>query len=236
MLWSSARSWRAPTERSSWLTSWRHRRSPLTGGREATARRRELLRDAGEEIYATLGPDPRVRYLPLSGAPFPESVSALARRGRFDVVVVGQNVLSSEPGTRQLLAAAACSVAVAPHGHRFVRDFAPARITVSCGPPGPADGVVLLAAAIAERVGASMRLIGPGDEVADEWLAHAQGLAPQAAATRVAGRGPAALVASTRADVDLLVLGAADDEVLRQAACPVLVAPMPARDTRPVAA
>src|SRR6478672_424078 len=44
--------------------------APLTGGTEAAARRRSHLRDAGKEVYATLGPDPRVRYLPLSGMPF----------------------------------------------------------------------------------------------------------------------------------------------------------------------
>ena len=35
--------------------------APLTGGTEAAARRRAGLRDAGGEVYATLGPDPRVR-------------------------------------------------------------------------------------------------------------------------------------------------------------------------------
>jgi len=51
---------------------------PLTGGIEAAARRRARLRDGGEEIYATLGPDPRVRYLPLSGLPFAEAVGRVS--------------------------------------------------------------------------------------------------------------------------------------------------------------
>ena len=59
---------------------------------------------------------------------------------------------------------------------------------------------------------------------------------PAAAATRVAGRGAGALVAQTRGDIDVLVIGGADDKVLRQAACPVLVVPATARATRPVAA
>ncbi|HSS58655.1 MAG TPA: universal stress protein, partial [Solirubrobacteraceae bacterium] len=70
--------------------------APLTGGTEAAARRRSYLRDAGEEVYATLGPDPRVRYLPLSGMPFADAVEALARRERPDAIVVGQNLLGGE--------------------------------------------------------------------------------------------------------------------------------------------
>jgi hypothetical protein len=68
------------------------------------------------------------------------------------------------------------------------------------------------------------------------WLAHAQGLAPSAAAIRVASGGAGALVAQTRGDVDLLVLAGADDEVLRQAACPVLVPSASARAAHRVAA
>ncbi len=200
--------------------------APLTGGTEAAARRRSHLRDAGEEVYATLGPDPRVRYLPLSGMPFADAVEALARRERPDAIVIGQNLLAGEPGVARLLAGAPCPIAVAPYGHRFVRSFAPARITVACGPAGPTDGAVALASAVADRVGAGVRLIATGDEaVAEAWLAHAQGLAPAAAATRVAGRGAGALVGQTRGDVDVLVIARADDEILRQAACPVLVAP-----------
>jgi NAD(P)H-hydrate repair Nnr-like enzyme with NAD(P)H-hydrate epimerase domain len=197
--------------------------APLTGGSEAAARRRAHLRDAGEEVYATLGPDPRVRYVPLSGLPFAEAVGALARREQPDAIVVGQNLISHEPGVRRLLADAPCAVAVAPYGHRFVRSFAPARVTVACGPPGATDDAVAIAAALAARIGADVRLVATGEEAAEDWLAHAQGLAPAAAATRVAGRGPRALVAQTRGDVDVLVTAGADDELLRQAACPVLV-------------
>jgi nucleotide-binding universal stress UspA family protein len=210
--------------------------APLTGGSEAAARRRASLRDAGEEVYAALGPDPRVRYLPISGVPFAEAVRSVARRERTDAVVLGQNLLGQEPGARELVASAPCPVVVAPYGHRFVRAFTPARVTVACGPPGPGDDAVRLATVLAERVGAHVRLIAAGDGLADEWLAHAQGLAPAAAATRVAGLGAAALIGQTRADVDVLVIAGADDEVLRQAGCPVLVVAPPAHRVQPVAA
>jgi len=210
--------------------------APLSGGTEAAARRRAGLRDVGEEVYATLGPDPRVHYVPLSGLPFADAVGALARREGPDAIVVGQNLVSSEPGVRRLLADAPCPTVVAPYGHRFVRAFAPARITVACGPPGPTDDAVGVATAVAARVGAGMRLIAVGEEAAEEWLVHAQGLAPAAAATRVAGRGAGALVAQTRGDVDVLVIAGSDDEVLRQAACPVLVVPASASAARRVVA
>jgi hypothetical protein len=199
--------------------------APLTGGTEAAARRRASLRDGGEEVYATLGPDPRVRFLPLSGVPFAEAVGAQARRGRSEAIVVGQNLISHEPGMRKLLAEAPCPVAVAPYGHRFVRSFAPVRVTVACGPPGSTDDGVLLATVLAERVGADVRLIAAGDGPAEPWLAHAQELAPAAAATRVAGRGAGAVVAQTRGDLDILVAAEAEHELLRRAACPVLVVP-----------
>jgi nucleotide-binding universal stress UspA family protein len=210
--------------------------APLTGGTEAAARRRAGLRDAGQEVYAALGPDPRVRYLPLSGMPFADAVAALARREQPDAIVVGQNLLGAEPGMTQLLAEAPCPVVLAPYGHRFVRAFAPARVTVACGAPGSSDAAVGLAATLAERVGADVRLIASGDETAEEWLAHAQGLVPVAGATRVAGRGAGALVAQTRGDVDVLVTAGPDQEILRQAACPVLVVPAAARVEREVAA
>ncbi|HEX6620985.1 MAG TPA: universal stress protein [Solirubrobacteraceae bacterium] len=211
--------------------------APLTGGTEAAARRRDGLRDGGAEVYATLGPDPRVRYLPVSGMPFADAVEALARRERPDAIVVGQNMLTGQPGTARLLAEAPCPIVVAPYGHRFVRAFAPARLTVACGPTGPIDDAVVLASALGERIGAEVRLIAAGDDAAAEgWLAHAQGLAPAAAATRVAGRGAGALVAQTRGDVDVMVIAGRDDEILRQAACPVLVVPAAARVAPRVAA
>jgi hypothetical protein len=74
------------------------------------------------------------------------------------------------------------------------------------------------------------------DDAAEGWLAHAQALAPAAAATRVAGRGAGALVAQTRGDVDVMVIAGRDDEILRQAACPVLVVPAAARVGAQVAA
>jgi hypothetical protein len=140
---------------------------------------------------------------------------------------------------RGLLAEAPCPMAVAPYGHRFVRSFAPVRVTVACGPPGSTDDGVLLATALADRVGADVRLIAAGDGGAEVWLAHAQELAPAAAATRVAGRGAGAVVAQMRGDVDVLVTVGPDHELLRQAACPVLVVPAsapvphrPATETR----
>ncbi|MGZ4270491.1 MAG: universal stress protein [Solirubrobacteraceae bacterium] len=211
--------------------------APLTGGTEAAARRRAGLRDAGGEVYATLGPDPRVRYLPVSGMPFADAVEALARREHSDAIVVGQNILAGEPGMARLLAEAPCPVVVAPYGHRFVRAFAPARITVACGPAGPIDEAVARASALAESVGADVRLLAVGEDGAAEgWLAHAQALAPAAAAPRVAGRGAGALVARTRGDVDVMVIAGRDDEILRQAACPVLVVPAAARVAPQVAA
>jgi nucleotide-binding universal stress UspA family protein len=210
--------------------------APLTGGTEAAARRRAGLRDAGGEVYATLGPDPRVRYLPVSGMPFADALEALARRERPDAIVVGQNILAGEPGMARLLAEAPCPIVVAPYGHRFVRAFAPARITVACAPAGPIDEALALASALAERVGADVRLAAGDGVAAEAWLAHAQALAPAAAATRVAGRGAGALVAQTRGDVDVMVIAGRDDEILRQAACPVLVVPAAARVAPQVAA
>jgi nucleotide-binding universal stress UspA family protein len=197
--------------------------APLAGGGAAAAARREHLRDAGEEVYATLGPDPRVRFVPLSGLPFAEAVAVLARREGADAIVVGQNLLANEPGAHALLASAPCPVAVAPYGHRFARSFEASRITVACGPPGQTDHAVRCAADLADELGADLRLIAQNVDAADQWLAHAQALAPAAATTRVAGLGLAAVVAHTRRDLDLLVTGGADAELLRQAGCPVLV-------------
>jgi hypothetical protein len=184
--------------------------APLTGGRAAAASRRAGLRDAGEEVYATLGPDPRARYLPVSGLPFAEAVRALAHREHPDAIVIGQNLLAHEPGVRGLLVDVTCPVVVAPYGHRFVRSFAAARVTVAGGPPGSTDDGVLLATALAERAGAELRLI-------------------------VAGRSAAAIVALTRGDVDVLVTVGPDHELLRQAACPVVVVPPSVSVTRRLA-
>jgi hypothetical protein len=210
--------------------------SPLTGGNEAAARRRARLRDAGDEVYATLGPDPRARYLPLSGLPFAEAVGAVVRSEGPEAIVVGQNLIAREPGVRRLLADTRCPVAVAPHGHRFARRFAPARVTIACGPGESTDDGVRLATVLAECVGADVRLIAAGDGPAEEWLADAREPAPAAAATRVTGRGAAALVAQTHGDVDVLVTARPDFELLRQAARPVLVVPASAPLARRLAA
>jgi nucleotide-binding universal stress UspA family protein len=93
--------------------------APLHGGPDGAARRRADLRDAGEEVYATLGPDERVRYVTLSGAPMAEAVRDLARREHADAIVIGQSALGSDTAAARLLADAPCVVLVAPVGHRF---------------------------------------------------------------------------------------------------------------------
>jgi nucleotide-binding universal stress UspA family protein len=206
--------------------------TPLTGGTAAAASRRERLRDAGEEIYAAVGPDSRIRFVPLSGLPFAEAVALLAEREHSDAIVIGQNLLARDDA-HALLASTPCPVAVAPYGYRFVRVAAP-RITVACGPPADTDHAVRRGAALAAELGASLRLIAPNVGGADEWLDHAQRLAPTAAATRVAGHGRAALVDQTRREVDILVTGRADQELLRQAVCPVLVVPGDRATSRPL--
>lgn len=160
-------------------------RTPLAAGSEAAARRRASLRGAGDEVYATLGPDPRVRYLPVSGLPLAEAVAALAHNDRIDTIVIGRSPAGDVEEIVRLVARAPCPVAVAPYGHRFVRTFSPARI-----------GVIA------------------GDARAERWLASGPRLAW--AAESVAVTAPAA-------DVDLLVVGRARGELLREAACPVLI-------------
>jgi nucleotide-binding universal stress UspA family protein len=93
--------------------------APLTGGPLAAAHRRAQLRDAGEEVYATLGPDERVRYVTVSGAPLAEAVRDLARRERAEAIVIGQNALAPDGSVSRLLSGAPCVLLVAPVGHRF---------------------------------------------------------------------------------------------------------------------
>jgi nucleotide-binding universal stress UspA family protein len=93
--------------------------APLDGGPAGAARRRAHLRDAGGEVYATLGPDERLRYVTLSGAPLAEAVRDLARRESADAIVLAQNALGADESTARLLAAAPCVVLVAPAGYRF---------------------------------------------------------------------------------------------------------------------
>jgi hypothetical protein len=209
--------------------------APLTGGSEAAARRRDRLRDAGEEIYAAVGPDPRIRFVSLSGLPFAEAVAMLAARERSDAIVIGQNLLARESDAHALLTGAPCSVAIAPYGYRFIHAAEPPRITIACGPPADTDRAVRRGAQLAAELGAGLRLIAPNVAGADEWLDHAQGLAPTAAATRVAGHGRAALVDQTRSEIDILVSGRPDEELLRQAVCPVLVVRPEPSVLRPVA-
>jgi nucleotide-binding universal stress UspA family protein len=104
--------------------------APLSGGPAGAARRRADLRDAGEEVYATLGADERVHYITLSGVPLADAIRDLARRERADAIVVGQNAVSGSSPASQLVAGAPCVVLVAPVGHRFRR---PASVTVKNG-------------------------------------------------------------------------------------------------------
>jgi nucleotide-binding universal stress UspA family protein len=209
---------------------------PLTGGSAAAAHRRDQLRDAGEEIYAAVGPDPRIRFVPLSGLPFADAVTMIARRERSDAIVIGQNLLARGAEAHALVTSAPCHVAVAPYGYRFVRLAEAPRIIVACGPPADTDDAVQCGRELAAELGGGLRLIAPNVAAADEWLEHAQRLAPTAAATRVAGHGRAALVDQTRSETDILLSGRADEELLRQTVCPVLIVPASDSHLRPVSA
>ena len=98
--------------------------TPLDGGPAGAARRRADLRDAGEEVYATLGADERVRYITVSGVPLADAIRDLARRERADAIVVGQNAVIGDTSAAKLTAGAPCVVLVAPVGHRFRRPAA----------------------------------------------------------------------------------------------------------------
>ena len=102
--------------------------TPLAGGSAASARRRDSLRDAGAEVYATLGPDTRVHYLPVSGLPLADAVGAIARGQRASVIVLPQSVAGD---IARLVADAPCPIAIAPYGHRFARAFEPRHVAVA---------------------------------------------------------------------------------------------------------
>lgn len=102
--------------------------TPLAGGSAASERRRDSLRDAGAEVYATLGPDARVRYLPVSGLPLADAVGAIARRERASVIVLPQGVARD---IARLVADVTCPIAIAPYGHRFARAFASRHVAVA---------------------------------------------------------------------------------------------------------
>jgi hypothetical protein len=115
--------------------------TPLGGGSAASARRRDRLRDGGEEVYAIMGPDPRVRYMPVAGLPLVDAVGAIARSERTSTIVLPQSVAGDAAG---LVADCPCLIAIAPYGHRFARPFAPRRAGV---PAQDARAKELLAAA-----------------------------------------------------------------------------------------
>ncbi len=131
----------------------------LAGDTAGGARRGDRLRDAGDEVYATLGPDPRVHYLPVSGLPLVEAVVAIAGRERAEAIVVGEHV-GRGPDGHMLIKRAPCAVVIAPYGHRFVREFAPARdlLVVGASPGGEAlcqaTGPVLVVGAAATALNA----------------------------------------------------------------------------------
>jgi nucleotide-binding universal stress UspA family protein len=98
--------------------------APLDGGPAGAARRRADLRDAGQEVYATLGADERVRYITLSGVPLADAIRDLARREHADAIVIGQTAVSGSSPASQLVVGAPCVVLIAPVGHRFRRPAA----------------------------------------------------------------------------------------------------------------
>jgi hypothetical protein len=102
--------------------------TPLAGGSAASARRRDSLWDAGAEVYATLGPDARVHYLPVSGLPLVDAVGAIARGQRASIIVLPQSVAGD---IGRLVADVTCPIAIAPYGHRFARAFAPRHVAVA---------------------------------------------------------------------------------------------------------
>jgi hypothetical protein len=103
--------------------------TPLAGGSAAASeRRRDSLRDAGAEVYATLGPDARVHYLPVSGLPLADAVGAIARGQRASVIVLPQSVAGD---AARLVADVTCPIAIAPYGHRFARAFVPRHVAVA---------------------------------------------------------------------------------------------------------
>ena len=167
--------------------------APLTGGTEAAARRR--------------APPARRRRGGLRRRSAPTRACAICRsracpsptRWRRSRAASDPTRSSSartcspaSPVSRGCSPSAPCPVVVAPYGHRFVRAFAPARITVACGPPGPTDDAVALRLGARRACGAACGSSPTATKRSPRrWLAHAQGLAPAAAATRVAGAAPA---------------------------------------------
>src|SRR5262245_10146518 len=83
----------------------------LDGSARDAARQRARLRDYRGEVYATLGPDPRVRYLPVSGLLLAEAAVVLARREQAQVIVIGQDLFSRSGDAHELVANAPCPVA-----------------------------------------------------------------------------------------------------------------------------
>jgi hypothetical protein len=110
--------------------------TPLAAGSAASARRRDRLQDAGAEVYATLGPDARVHYLPVSGLPLADAVGAIARGQRASVIVLPQSVAGD---AARLVADVTCPIAIAPYGHRFARAFMPRRAVAVASRSARAD-------------------------------------------------------------------------------------------------
>jgi hypothetical protein len=149
----------------------------LAAGAADAARRRARLRDAGDEVYATLGPDPRVRYLPVSGLPMAEAITAIARREGAQAIVLAQRLVGEGPEAGQLIEHAPCPVVIAPYGHRFDRAFAPRRIGVGPGDSRAeqwvAGGPTRRVAAVVEKGGAEVDLLVLGSGADGEALRRA---------------------------------------------------------------
>jgi nucleotide-binding universal stress UspA family protein len=110
-------------------------------------------RQRAHDVYATLGPDARARYLPMAGRPLTETLCELARRERTDLIVAGQRLFARGRAGAALLARAPCAVAVAPHGHRFRRGYLPERVALGTDDPA----AVRFAARLGEVASASDR-------------------------------------------------------------------------------
>lgn len=107
----------------------------LSGGAVAAAARRAALRDGGEDVYATLGPDPRVRFMTLADESFAAAAAEAARRFEAQAVVVGQDVLGGGIGLQELMRPGATfALVIAPFGQRFVSAYAPRRVVVRTSP------------------------------------------------------------------------------------------------------
>jgi len=188
------------------------------------------------------------------------------RRGPIGRVLIGSVA-------ERLLHGAGCPVAVAPRGYGDQARLAPATVAVAYDGSEESDLALAEGAALARAAGADLRLINvlepwehgratmvPGrsesvleaverrhERVLDSALAAIQE-SPIAEAKLLRGHADEVLVAQSKTDVDLLVigsrgygplgcalLGGVSSGVVRAAACPIVVVPRPL-DARPLSA